>query len=841
MRLGLPALAALALTLPAAAQSISSAVNEAIDRGAVRLMQLQAGNGSWSQSGYHGSYPMGATAFTAYTLRKSGLPANHDALKRAQSFLAERRPQKVYDAASMLLFLDSLGGKAHTSRIHRLADWLEEATDPKTYLWAYPAGQVDLSNSQFAALGLWAAANHDYQVSAHTWMRIIDSLRQRQNRDGGFGYRGDYHPESSGGMTAAGITMLSLADRELARTGTHPAQVRARIGIEDAWKWFDTHFTATGNPAWGTGWIRDRGPEGVGSHMYHYYYLYGLERVAALSDREQIGGRDWYREGAIDLLKNQRADGGWGSIEDTCFALLFLRRATFSALNKKEYTLAAGHRPVEWHYRTQGPGAGWQERVDETWSKGKPPFGLAGPGRTTWTARDLYATREFDWEGPKELFRAFAEVDDHATFWLNGVELAKVPSYTAGRFAELDVSDAARAALKPRGNVLAAHVVNTGGPGSFQLRFDPLGIDVAWDARLVEKANRARRAFWKVRPLYGVPWMKRWLVLGPVADKDGVLLNDAERLPDSSTPEPGKRRLGSTWREVLATSGRVPLEGRGQQDGVWWAFTWLHAEDAAQGALWLGSERPLRVVLDGEVLRVHNLAGNDDDARHVVPLSLSKGSHALMVKLSGRGNGQRSFSARFADASGRPLPQVTASLDAAGPEPLWRAMVEGPHLDAATLAAELPRAGSRMNFDRATDLNSLAVAPSARDFPRWGRDARAAGGPGDPKGVVALRAPSRSTPCRASLKLKVTPGRSKINVRAASSKADGAHARLRLEALLPEGRRVLTERDLRPGDGWQTVTGELPEGVDREFTLQLVVIQPGDGDPRLFVDDIELR
>ena len=94
MRLGLPALAALALTLPAAAQSISSAVNEAIDRGAVRLMQLQAGNGSWSQSGYHGSYPMGATAFTAYTLRKSGLPANHDALKRAQSFLAERRPQK---------------------------------------------------------------------------------------------------------------------------------------------------------------------------------------------------------------------------------------------------------------------------------------------------------------------------------------------------------------------------------------------------------------------------------------------------------------------------------------------------------------------------------------------------------------------------------------------------------------------------------------------------------------------------------------------------------------------------------------------------------------------------
>ena len=158
MRLGLRALAALALTPLAWPQSISSAVNEAIDRGAVRLMQLQQGNGSWSNSGYHGSYPMGATAFTAYTLRKSGLPASHDAIKRALSFLSDKRPQKVYCAASMLMFLDSLGGTGHQREIHRLADWLEEATDPSTYLWAYPAGLVDLSNSQFAALGLWAAA-----------------------------------------------------------------------------------------------------------------------------------------------------------------------------------------------------------------------------------------------------------------------------------------------------------------------------------------------------------------------------------------------------------------------------------------------------------------------------------------------------------------------------------------------------------------------------------------------------------------------------------------------------------------------------------------------------------
>ena len=91
------------------------------------------------------------------------------------------------------------------------------------------------------------------------------------------------------------------------------------------------------------------------------------------------------------------------------------------------------------------------------------------------------------------------------------------------------------------------------------------------------------------------------------------------------------------------------------------------------------------------------------------------------------------------------------------------------------------------------------------------------------------------------MKLKVTPGRSRVEVRAASSAGQGAHTRLRLRALLPAGPRLLAERDLRPGDGWQTITGDLPDDLGREFVLELEVSQPGNGDPRLFLDDIELR
>ena len=69
-------------------------------------------------------------------------------------------------------------------------------------------------------------------------------------------------------------------------------------------------------------------------------YLYGLERVGALLGWKYIGKHDWYREGAEYLLKAQTAPGGWPAaaksdnpdhedeILQTCFALLFLKRAT---------------------------------------------------------------------------------------------------------------------------------------------------------------------------------------------------------------------------------------------------------------------------------------------------------------------------------------------------------------------------------------------------------------------------------------------------------------------------------------------------------------------------------
>ena len=51
------------------------------------------------------------------------------------------------------------------------------------------------------------------------------------------------------------------------------------------------------------------------------------QRVGSLTRKGKFGDHWWYLEGAQHLLKEQK-DGAWGNEVDTCFALLFLRRAS---------------------------------------------------------------------------------------------------------------------------------------------------------------------------------------------------------------------------------------------------------------------------------------------------------------------------------------------------------------------------------------------------------------------------------------------------------------------------------------------------------------------------------
>jgi len=102
---------------------------------------------------------------------------------------------------------------------------------------------------------------------------------------------------------------------------------RSDKGVQDGLAWLNEHWSVT----------EDIGPsevEGGAPNAYLLYYLYALERVGMLYDTKSIGSHDWYLDGARYLLESQKAGGSWSASRpekptwDTCFAILFLKRAT---------------------------------------------------------------------------------------------------------------------------------------------------------------------------------------------------------------------------------------------------------------------------------------------------------------------------------------------------------------------------------------------------------------------------------------------------------------------------------------------------------------------------------
>jgi hypothetical protein len=61
------------------------------------------------------------------------------------------------------------------------------------------------------------------------------------------------------------------------------------------------------------------------------HYLHAVERAGLLLSAESFGRQMWYPDAVKMLMATQNEDGswsaGWNNTWDTCFAVLFLRRA----------------------------------------------------------------------------------------------------------------------------------------------------------------------------------------------------------------------------------------------------------------------------------------------------------------------------------------------------------------------------------------------------------------------------------------------------------------------------------------------------------------------------------
>jgi hypothetical protein len=217
---------------------------------------------------------------------------------------------------------------------------------------------ADNSNTQFAALALWVGRRHGLPVEK-ALTRLDRRFRTTQFPDGTWSYMPMTMPGGAaaemmmrmgGGatasMTCAGVMALAIADgATLEYDKEHRPDAKPRdIGKDDNLK---RGLLALGAVIENPRAVRNdlppqaivQGPPGmakpnqVGGRTY--YFLWSLERAAVALGLDTIGKKDWYGWGTEILLANQGPDGLWhGAYDDcgadTCFALLFLKRANLA-------------------------------------------------------------------------------------------------------------------------------------------------------------------------------------------------------------------------------------------------------------------------------------------------------------------------------------------------------------------------------------------------------------------------------------------------------------------------------------------------------------------------------
>ena len=234
-----------------------------------------------------------------------------------------------------------------------------------------PHANQDLSSTQLAALALFAAQQFKMKIPPEVWIDIAEFTLSCQEEDGpehkrhdpvltGDGYavptdkaRGFMYikgsPDGSegvatGSMTACGIANLLMAKEASAMTKkgrklwtTSNMDAKVHRAIWDGIAWLDRNWSPFTNTN--------------SRYGYPIYYLYAVERAQDLRGKELVGKHLWYRDGALELLKRikkakvkdpidprapEQAAAFWMTnsthepkdVLDTCFALLFLKRAT---------------------------------------------------------------------------------------------------------------------------------------------------------------------------------------------------------------------------------------------------------------------------------------------------------------------------------------------------------------------------------------------------------------------------------------------------------------------------------------------------------------------------------
>jgi len=334
-----------------------------------------------------GALDSGEGALVTMALLKAGVPRDAPEMKSGiDKILSHMRGSNkyepgthhTYEAGVGLMALANADVKGYRQQIEAIAKYLISVQQPSG-AWGYPNQDHvgDTSITQYGILGLWEASRSGVTVPKKVWDKAAAWHVATQRSDGSFIYHPDDAPGASfqqgpGGqgthsMTVAGTASLYVARMHLYPDARDVEEIKTRTGSKRRGKKFGVLEPADakpeeaapkgvdpGDPNYrittrlaaidkainkGKQWLTDKFTVAPKAN-HDIYYLYGLERLAALADVKEFGGHDWYAEGATHLMGIQNPGGTWmdgcGEFPATALGVLFLSKATAKMVARKE-------------------------------------------------------------------------------------------------------------------------------------------------------------------------------------------------------------------------------------------------------------------------------------------------------------------------------------------------------------------------------------------------------------------------------------------------------------------------------------------------------------------------
>jgi hypothetical protein len=318
---------------------------------------------------YPADYWMGSNELVLWTFVHAGIPESDPDFQKRLKQMLDGPLERTYRVALQAMILEELDRVGYQQRIWQCAQFLvDNQCSNGQWLYGNPAelpkgvaspgkaptptvakldaeghrikpkvtrklraiktrdgpAEGDNSNSQYALLGLRACFDAGVLIPDETIHKAIkwwiESQYFDERKEGEYAAKGWSYtspakdPRAYHSMTAGGISSLAICDYILGKD-----QKRAAVKA-------------------GVNWIAQFWTMGAG-----YYYLYGLERAGVLTGSEKFGRYAWYPLGAAWILDRQEASGAWlmekpdpnkpdditaNNLYNTCFAILFLKRAT---------------------------------------------------------------------------------------------------------------------------------------------------------------------------------------------------------------------------------------------------------------------------------------------------------------------------------------------------------------------------------------------------------------------------------------------------------------------------------------------------------------------------------